>query len=91
VLEVAGDFAVPNGMAVTPDNATLMVADSHAHESVAFDIGADSGCRRVAPGPTRVAALRTASAPTLKERSGVPTCPTALAHALNQAAACSRP
>lgn len=41
VVEVAGDFAFPNGMAVTADNATLIVADSHAHELVAFDIGAD--------------------------------------------------
>jgi sugar lactone lactonase YvrE len=43
VREVAGDIALPNGMAVTPDNATLIVADSHGHQLVAFDIGADGG------------------------------------------------
>ncbi|MCW2653328.1 MAG: Gluconolactonase [Mycobacterium sp.] len=43
VREVAGDIAFPNGMAVTPDNATLIVADSYGHQLVAFDIGADGG------------------------------------------------
>jgi sugar lactone lactonase YvrE len=43
VREVADDFALPNGMAVTPDNSTLIVADSHRHHLVAFDIGADGG------------------------------------------------
>jgi sugar lactone lactonase YvrE len=41
VREVAGDLAFPNGMAVTPDNSTLLVADSYRHELVAFDIEAD--------------------------------------------------
>jgi sugar lactone lactonase YvrE len=41
VVEVAGDIAFPNGMAVTPDNGTLIVADSYRHELVAFDIRAD--------------------------------------------------
>ncbi|MGI5227676.1 SMP-30/gluconolactonase/LRE family protein [Actinoallomurus sp. CA-142502] len=43
VREVADDFALPNGMAVTPDGSTLIVADSHRHHLVAFDIGADGG------------------------------------------------
>ena len=30
-------------MAVSPDNATLIVADSYRHHLVAFDIGADGG------------------------------------------------
>jgi sugar lactone lactonase YvrE len=41
VREVAGDIAFPNGMAVTPDNSTLIVADSYGHCLVAFDIAAD--------------------------------------------------
>jgi len=41
VREVAGDIAFPNGMAVTADNATLIVADSYRHSLIAFDIGAD--------------------------------------------------
>jgi sugar lactone lactonase YvrE len=43
VREVADDIAFPNGMAVTPDNGTLIVADSYRHALVAFDIGADGG------------------------------------------------
>jgi sugar lactone lactonase YvrE len=39
--EVAGDLAFPNGMAVTPDGATLLVAESHGARLTAFDIGAD--------------------------------------------------
>jgi sugar lactone lactonase YvrE len=38
---VAEDVAFPNGMAVTPDDATLIVADSYAKELIAFDIAAD--------------------------------------------------
>ncbi|WP_369231322.1 SMP-30/gluconolactonase/LRE family protein [Streptomyces sp. R21] len=43
VREVADDIAFPNGMAVTPDNSTLIVADSYRHCLVAFDIDADGG------------------------------------------------
>jgi len=42
VRQVADDIAFPNGMAVTPDNATLIVADSYRHNLLAFDIGADA-------------------------------------------------
>jgi len=41
VRQVADDIAFPNGMAVTADNATLIVADSYRHQLVAFDIAAD--------------------------------------------------
>lgn len=34
-------IAFPNGMAVTADNTTLIVADSYRHRLVAFDIGVD--------------------------------------------------
>jgi sugar lactone lactonase YvrE len=43
VRQVADDIAFPNGMAVTPDNSTLIIADSYRHQLVAFDIGADGG------------------------------------------------
>jgi sugar lactone lactonase YvrE len=43
VCQVAEDIAFPNGMAVTADNSTLIVADSYRHNLVAFDIGADGG------------------------------------------------
>ena len=41
VRQVADGLAFPNGMAVTPDNATLIVAESYGKKLTAFDIGAD--------------------------------------------------
>jgi sugar lactone lactonase YvrE len=41
--EVADDLAFPNGMVVTADNATLIVAESFARRLTAFDIGPDGG------------------------------------------------
>jgi sugar lactone lactonase YvrE len=41
--EVADGLAFPNGMAVAPDNGTLIVAESFAARLTAFDIDADGG------------------------------------------------
>jgi sugar lactone lactonase YvrE len=41
VRQVAENIAFANGMAVTPDNRTLIVAESHANRLTAFDIAAD--------------------------------------------------
>lgn len=41
IRQVAGDVAFPNGMVVTPDNATLILAESYANQLTAFDIAAD--------------------------------------------------
>jgi sugar lactone lactonase YvrE len=41
VRQVADGIAFPNGMVVTPDNATLIVAESFASRLTAFDIDAD--------------------------------------------------
>ncbi len=38
VRQVADGIAFPNGMAVTPDNATLIVAESYGNRLTAFDI-----------------------------------------------------
>ena len=38
---VGDDLAFPNGMAVTPDNATLIVAESYRNRLTAFSIDAD--------------------------------------------------
>jgi len=38
---VAGGLSFGNGMAVTPDNSTLIVAESHGNRLTAFDIAAD--------------------------------------------------
>jgi sugar lactone lactonase YvrE len=40
---VATDIAFPNGMAITADNRTLVVADSYRHQLVGFDIDPDGG------------------------------------------------
>ncbi|WP_354643790.1 SMP-30/gluconolactonase/LRE family protein [Kitasatospora camelliae] len=40
---VAGDLGFPNGMALTPDGRTLLVAESYASRLTAFDIGPDGG------------------------------------------------
>jgi sugar lactone lactonase YvrE len=41
--QVADGIAFPNGMAVTPDNSTLIVAESYANRLTAFEIEADGG------------------------------------------------
>jgi sugar lactone lactonase YvrE len=41
VRTVADDLAFPNGMVVTPDNATLVVAESFRARLTAFDVAAD--------------------------------------------------
>jgi sugar lactone lactonase YvrE len=39
--QVADGLAFPNGMAITPDSSTLIVAESYEGRLTAFDIGAD--------------------------------------------------
>ena len=41
VRQVADGIAFPNGMTVTPDNLTLIIAESHGNRLTAFDIAAD--------------------------------------------------
>ena len=43
VREVATEIAFPNGMVVTPDNKTLLVAEAFAARLTAFDIAEDGG------------------------------------------------
>jgi sugar lactone lactonase YvrE len=43
VRQVADGVAFPNGMAVTADNATLIVAESYGQRLTAFEIAADGG------------------------------------------------
>jgi sugar lactone lactonase YvrE len=40
---VADDLAFPNGMAITDDGRSLLIAESHANRITAYDIGADGG------------------------------------------------
>lgn len=41
VQQVADAIEFPNGMAITPDNATLIIAESHGRRLTAFNIAAD--------------------------------------------------
>ena len=41
--QVAEGLYFPNGMAVTPDNATLIVAESYGRRLTAFDVATDGG------------------------------------------------
>jgi sugar lactone lactonase YvrE len=43
VRQVAHGISFPNGMVVTPDNRTLIIAESIAARLTAFDIGSDGG------------------------------------------------
>ena len=43
VQQVADDVAFPNGMVVTSDNGTLILAESYGRRLTAFDIAADRG------------------------------------------------
>jgi sugar lactone lactonase YvrE len=46
VSQVASDLAFPNGMAISPDGATLIVAESYANQLTAYDIGSDKSLSR---------------------------------------------
>jgi sugar lactone lactonase YvrE len=41
VRQVADGIAFPNGMAITPDNRTLIIAESHGKKLSAFDVDSD--------------------------------------------------
>jgi sugar lactone lactonase YvrE len=41
IRQVADGLAFPNGMAITPDNRTLIIAESHGRKLTAFDIARD--------------------------------------------------
>ena len=41
--QVADNVMFPNGMVITPDNSTLVIAESWAHRLTAFDIDPDGG------------------------------------------------
>src|SRR6516164_3652762 len=46
VRQVADRFAFPNGMAITPDSTTLIIAESHGKKLTAFDIAPDGSLSR---------------------------------------------
>ena len=77
--QVADGVAFPNGMAVTPDNSTLIVAESYASRLTAFDIAADGALSNRRFGPTSGRTTRTASAWTRKAPPGTRTSETSTA------------
>ena len=73
--QVADDIAFPNGMVVTPDNKTLIVAESFAASSPRSTSPPTAACRTGACGPNSAGrAAATASAWTRRARSGPRCC-----------------
>ena len=73
--EVVRGGMLPNGMAITEDGATLIVAESYGRRLTAFDIAADGASPTGASGPTWATACRTGSASTPIRRRLVRRCP----------------
>ena len=88
--QVADEVAFPNGMVVTPDNSTLIVAESYGNKLTAFDIAADGSLSNRRLWADLQAASPTASASTLRTRSGTGTSPTSGACAFAKVARCCR-
>ena len=92
VRQVADNFAWPNGMAITPDNSTLIIAESHGKKLTAFDIAVDGSLSN-----RRVWADLGSGVPdgicidAHGALSGTPTFPTSAACASAKAVTCCRP
>ena len=82
---VADGIAFPNGMAVTPDNSTLIVAESYGRKLTAFDIGPTETFRTGECGPTSATAFPMVSASMHRTLSGTPTSPISVACAFARA------
>jgi len=76
---VADGLAFPNGMAVTPDNSTLIVAESYAKMLTAFDIAADGSLSEGRLWRTSATVPRTGFASMPRARCGMRTCQTSAA------------
>jgi hypothetical protein len=90
VRQVADGLAFPDGMLVTADNRTLIVAESYAKRLTAFEIAAHGSLsnRRVWADLAKV--CPTASASTQTALSGTATSPTSGAYAYAKAARCCK-
>jgi sugar lactone lactonase YvrE len=85
--QAADGLAFPNGMAVTPDNSTLILAESYAASSPRSISTLTEACQTAGSGPTwAMASPPTASAWTPTAPSGTPTSRTSTACASAQAA-----
>jgi len=88
--QVADGVAFPNGMAVTPDNSTLVVAESYAGRLTAFDIASDGSLSKRRTWADLGDGAPTASASTPRTPSGTGTFPTDAACASARVGRCSR-
>jgi sugar lactone lactonase YvrE len=73
VRQVADNLAFPNGMAITRDGGTLIVAESYANRLTAYDIGGTVASATGRCGRTRLGRIRMGSAWMPRARSGTPT------------------
>jgi hypothetical protein len=90
VRQVAGDIAFPNGMAITPNNKTLIIAESYGRKLQPL-ISTPTGISRIGEsGPIWGPASPTASASMRSKRSGTPTCRTNVVYASGKAVKCCR-
>ena len=88
VRQVADDLAFPNGMAITDDGTTLLVAESYGEQVTAYDIERAAASATDGSGPRRRATTPTASAWMLTAPSGTPTWRPAPAPGSARAATC---
>jgi len=88
--QVADGIAFPNGMAVTPDNSTLIIAESHGKRLTPSTSPRTEVWRSGACGLISATASPTASASMATTRSGTATCPTSGACASARAVRCCR-
>ena len=88
--QVAGDVAFPNGMAVTPDNSTLIVARPTAESSRRSTSPPTAAFQISVCGPALVTACLTVSASMPRMPSGTQMSPTSVACAFARAARCWR-
>jgi hypothetical protein len=88
VRQVADGIAFPNGMAVTPDNSTLIVAESYGRRLTAFEIAADGDLSNRRVWAILAAAFRTAFAWMRTVLSGTRMFPTNVACAFAKVVRC---
>jgi sugar lactone lactonase YvrE len=88
--QVADGIAFPNGMVVTPDNSTLIVAESYADKLTALEIATDGTLSKGGCGPASVVDTRMVSAWMSKAPSGTATSPPSGACASGRAVMCCK-
>ena len=91
VRQVADGVAFPNGIAITPDGATLMLAESYGNRLTALDIAPGGGLSGRRVWADLGDGVPDGSAATPRARSGTPTSPTSAASASREGGEVLRP